>query len=173
MNNSFCSDFSANFFADLLAGLIVAVIVALWLNLWVGKRLSELAGSEQRKVEKRADLEKAIHYVEVLKIDVNGLLEALPHMIEWRRDVGEGTFGKLEWARQVGIHTSLWDILQPSGELPRLLDPDLLGALARFYEQLGHARRAQSFVIASHLASPSSVAATQLRRSGGRQNTQI
>ena len=59
--------------------------------------------------------------------------------------------------RQVGIHTSLWDILQPSGELPRLLDPDLLGALARFYEQLGYARRAQSFVIASHLAAPSSL----------------
>lgn len=157
MNNSFCSDFSANFFADLLAGLIVAVIVALWLNLWVGKRLSELAGSEQRKVEKRADLEKAIHYVEVLKIDVNGLLEALPHMIEWPRDLVDEPFRKLEWVRQVGIHTSLWDILQPSGELPKLLDPDLLGTLTGFYGHLVYARRAQNFVTASHLASPSSV----------------
>lgn len=168
MSNIFCKDFLTSFFADLLAGLILAALVGFPLNWWANRKLNELKRGQQRKDEKRADLEKAIRYLEILKIDVNHLLDALLPVTDRQRQLVDQPLLALKEARQARIDTALWDILQPSGELPRLLDADLLGTLSRFYEHLVYARRAQSFIIGSHLASPFPDA-IDIRAIGGKQ----
>ena len=143
MNNSFCSDFSANFFADLLAGLILAVIVGYGLAWWVGKKLNELAGREQRKVEERARLEKTIQYLKLLRDEVYDLCGELRNWIS--------EFEKRGWGKEFWISTPRWDILQPSGELPRLLDPDLVGSLSLFYDHLLSAKQGKRWLVTSWL----------------------
>ncbi|MBC8273366.1 MAG: hypothetical protein H8E40_00130 [Chloroflexi bacterium] len=150
MNSCFWNDFFVNFLADLLAGAVLALVLALPLNLWVDRKLNELARIQQRKEEKRAKLEKAIRYLEHLNPEIDYLLNELPSMI----NTFEGMINAFEGAgwqreREARIPTPLWDVLQPSGELPRLLDPDLLEALTRFYDHLMYAKRGQDFVIDS------------------------
>ena len=157
MNNSFCSDFSANFFADLLAGLVLAVIVGLGLNLLVGKRLSKLAGSEQRKAEKRADFEKAIRYLDLLKVEIYYLFNELPKWIAVFKSPG--------WGKDFWISTPRWDILQPSGELPRLLDSDLVGSLSIFYDHLLCAKQGKRWLVTSWLVpTPATVGAMDAKQ---------
>jgi hypothetical protein len=49
------------------------------------------------------------------------------------------------------IPTPFWDSLQPSGELPRLLDPNLLSSLAEFYNYVTNAKRGTDLVLDSWL----------------------
>jgi hypothetical protein len=143
MNNSFCSDFSANFLADLLAGLILAVIVGYGLAWWVGKRLDELAASRQRKAEERARLEKTIRYLDLLQEEIYCLFRELPKWISEFESIG--------WGIEFWISTPRWDILQPSGELPRLLDPGLVGSLSLFYDHLLSAKQGKHWLVTSWL----------------------
>jgi hypothetical protein len=143
MNNIFCKDFLINFFADLLAGLILAVIVGLPLNWWANRKLNKLAGSEQRKAEERARLEKTIQYLKLLRDEVYDLCEELPKWIT--------EFEKRGWGKEFWISTPHWDILQPSGELPRLLDPGLVGSLSLFYDHLLSAKQGKHWLVTSWL----------------------
>ena len=153
---SFARDFLANFLSDLLAGLILAVIVGYGVAWWVGKRLNELAGREQRKVEERARLEKTIHYLKLLGDEVYDLVAKIPDDIELLQ--------KTE--RQAGalvVITPIWDILQPSGELPKLLDPHLLSSIALFYGQISVAQRG-AYLTMQSWASPHPLRATKFAR---------
>jgi len=137
---SFWRDFFANLFSDLLASVALGTLLA-W---WVGKRLSAYERGQERKDEKRAELEKTIRYLELLKKEIGELPKTLPIAID--RLENEGKEGHA-W-----IPTPLWEILKPSGELPRLpIDPDLIESLATFYARLMHAARAQDWVIESWL----------------------
>lgn len=133
MDNSFWNDFLANFLSDLLAGAILAVLLALPLNWWVNRKLNELARSQQRKEEEKAELKKAIRYLELLKKEIDDLLNELPNWVEVFKSTG--------WGIEFWIPTPGWDILQPSGELPRLLDPGLIESLTLFYDDLVCAKR--------------------------------
>jgi len=143
MNGSFCSDFFANLFADFLAGLILAVIVAYRLNWWVNKKLNELERSEERKAEERAGLKKAIRYLELLKDEIDDLVHRLRGWIE--------AVKSSKWGLEFWIATPRWDILQPSGELPGLLDPDLVVSLTLFYDRLMCAKQGKDWLVRSWL----------------------
>jgi|GEM_PF-3517891 len=153
MANSFCSDFWVNFLANFFAGVVVGGLLA-W---WVGKRLNELARSEERRDEKRAELQKAIRYLVLLRDEIDDLLNELPGLTK--------TFEATGWGREIRIMTPYWDILQPSGELPRLLNPHLLASLALFYDDLTYAKRGRDLTIDSWLVSqPHTVEAIEAKR---------
>ena len=135
MCNGFWSGFFANFFSDLLVGGLLGAFLA-W---WIGRRLSDFQLSQQRKQEKRAEIEKAIRYLKLFKDEIEYLVNQLPNLSKW--------FGETGWGREVRIPTPFWDILQPSGELPKLLNPQLLAELTHFYDHLTYAKRAKERVI--------------------------
>jgi hypothetical protein len=146
MGSSFWNDFFANFLSDLLVGAVLGALIALW----VGRRLSAFERSQQRREERGAELNKAIRYLELLQDEVNLLLSSL---LRW---IGE--FQRTGWGIEFKLTTPVWDILQPSGELPKLLDPRLIASLARFYDHLAFAKREKDLVIDTWLVSqPSSV----------------
>jgi gas vesicle protein len=137
---SFWRDFLANFLSDILAGGIIGTA----LGLWAARRLSVFERSLQRRDEKIAELQKAKCYLELLKGEIDGLLEHLPAGIE--------LFESSQGISQVGLATQLWDMLQPSGELPRLpITPDLIEKLALFYHRLARVREAQNWIKSSWL----------------------
>jgi hypothetical protein len=139
MSSSFWDSFLANFLSDLLVGGVLGAFMA-W---WIGKRLSDFELSQQRKSEKRAEIEKTVRYLEFLRGEAKYLVDRLPRLIEKFQETG--------WGREVRIPTPFWDILQPSGELPRLLNPQLLAELTHFYDHLAYAKRAKEIVIDSWL----------------------
>ena len=117
--------------------------MAWWVAWWVGKKLNDLARGHQRKDEKRAELLKAIRYLERLNDEISDLLGQLPSEIQAFRETRTGF--------EIRGASPYWDILQPSGELPRLLDPQLLGALTQFYDCLIYAKQQSDLVTKSLL----------------------
>jgi len=139
MANSFCSDFWVNFLANFSAGVIIAGVLG-W---WIGRRLNQLAGIEERREEKRVELEKAIRYLEFLKKEIDFLLLQLPRLNE--------IFGETGWGREIRIPTPQWDVLVSSGELPKLINAYLLESLTQFYDHVAYARRGRDLTIESWL----------------------
>jgi len=162
MGNSFCSDFWVNFLANFSAGLIVGGVLALW----VGRKINELARIEERREEKKAQLENAIRYLQFLKEEVDGLLQQLPRLTE--------IFGETGWGREIRIPTPYWNVLVRSGELPKLINPDLLGLLAQFYDHVAYAKRGRDLTIDSWLVpQPDTVPGMELKLAAFVRMTQV
>jgi len=138
MNCSFWYNVLANFISDFAAGVIFGTLLA-W---WIGRKLSAFERGQQRKDEKRAQLEKAVRYLGFLKKEIDNLLVLMSGSIDRYRGTTPGA-----WART--IPTPFWDSLQPSGELPRLLDPDLLSSLTEFYSYIANSKRGTDLVLDS------------------------
>lgn len=139
MGDSFWTDVAANLVADLVAG----VVLGGWLAWWIGKKLSQSDRVQQRREERRAELEKAIRYLELLRSEIAAIQPTLPDCLQQFLETG--------WGREIRLPTPLWDMLQPSGELPRMVDPSLLASLSAFYDHLGYAKRGLDLVIESWL----------------------
>lgn len=139
MSDSFLTNVLANVVADLIAGVVLGGILT-W---WIGKMLNQTERVQQRQEAKRSELEKAIRYLELLRGEIAELLPTLPNLLNEFRETG--------WGREIRLPTPLWDVLQPSGELPRLIDPSLLSSLTSFYDHLGYAKRGLDLVIESWL----------------------
>jgi hypothetical protein len=135
MCDSFWCDALANFVSDFVAGALLGSVLA-W---WIGRRLSKFEQSQQRKEEKRANIEKTIHYLELLKSEVCSRTAELPELIHTFE-----TKTEIEQEVELSVGTPFWDALEPSGELPRLLTPQLLASLTQFYECLGFVKRVMS-----------------------------
>jgi len=126
-DNTFWSNLVANLFSDLLASAALGTLLT-W---WAGKRLSQLERTRQRRAEKRVQLEKSVRYLEVLEDEIGSLTDQLT--ARFSAYDADGEF----WTEEIWrISMPVWDILEPSGELPRLLSPHLLVSLARFYDTL-------------------------------------
>jgi hypothetical protein len=135
MNNSFWFDVLANFISDFIVGIIFGAVLA-W---WIGRSLSASERSQQRRDEKRSELEKAVRYLELLREEVDYLLTHLPDPL--------GAPQPYEGPEKIRIPTPFWDSLQPSGELPRLLNPQLLAALTQFYDHLMYAKQGKDWLM--------------------------
>ena len=129
---SFWCDALANFISDVVAGIVLGSLLA-W---WIGTRLSKFEQSLQRKEEKRADIEKAVHYLELLRSEIGAKISALPELIHTFENETE-----IEQEVELAVATPFWDALDPSGELPKLLNPGMLASLTEFYERLGFVKR--------------------------------
>jgi len=142
--------FCSNFLANLLSDATVAIVFGLLLNWIANKKLNDFVRSQQRKDEKRAEVEKAIRYLEFLNIETKYLVGKLPSLINAFQETG--------WGREIPIPTPFWEILKPSGELPKLLRAEILSSLTLFYDPIAYAKRGLDLVIDSWLVSlPSTV----------------
>ena len=126
------SDFWSNFLANLFSELIVGAVLGTLLAWWIGKRLSDLERSQQRQEETKANLNKAMIYLEFLKEEIDLFTQ-----------IGEEASKR----GPMVFNTPLWDVLQPSGELPKLLNPSLLSPLARFYGYTVTARKGSDLAL--------------------------
>jgi hypothetical protein len=137
--NSFCSDFLANLLSDLLVGLLLGSLLAQW----VGKRISESERIQQTRDERRAKLEKTTVYLNLLRKEIADLIQGIPNDIE------------ILEAKRTGVAMvlvpAIWDVLRPSGELPKLVDPHLLSSIAAFYSHVAVARRGTDLTLESWL----------------------
>jgi hypothetical protein len=138
-----CGTFWSGFLANLLSDLIVAVGLGAPLAWFLNKKLSQLTLREERRQARRADLEKAKRYVDLLKEEVEEVLKVLPGVTNAFDKTGYGTMFR--------IPTPVWDVLQPSGDLPRLLDADLLESLSEFYDHITYAKREMDWVVRAWL----------------------
>jgi len=139
MADRFCSDFLAN-----LASNVVVLLLGIFTAWMVGKRLNIWEQAQQRKREKAAEIEKAVRYLEFLKEEVEDISKELPGMTKAFEATGFGTL--------VSIRSSCWEVLLPSGELPKVIGAGLLQSLARFYGQMAHVNRMQDYISRAWLA---------------------
>jgi hypothetical protein len=128
MSSNFWSDFLANFLSDLLiGGLFAGILLASW------------ARRQERRDQRRSELEKARRYLEMLKEEIDRLLSELPGLVDAPRP-----FVRPE---RIRIPTPFWDALQPSGELPKLINPQLLALLTQFYDHLMYAKQGREWLL--------------------------
>lgn len=128
MNSTFWNDFLANFLSDLLVGgLLAGVLLARWARI------------QERKEQRRSELEKAKRYLEMLKKEIDHLFSELPALVNAPQPfVGP---------ERIRISTPFWDALQPSGELPKLINPQLLALLTQFYDHLAYAEQGREWLL--------------------------
>ena len=132
MCESFLCNAISNFVSDFFAGVIIGSIFA-WL---IGKRISKFEQAQQRKDEKISSFVKTIQYLELLKKEVEVQLEKLPNLIqtfETQKEITQDI--------ELEIFTSFWEAIKPSGELPKLLHPQLLASITEYYDRLGFVKR--------------------------------
>lgn len=152
MENSFWNDFFANFFSDLLVGGLLGALLA-WI---IGKVLSRFDRNEQRKEEKISTMNKALRYLEILREEVNEVMNKLPAQIN--------AFNETGWGRIIRIPTPRWDVLKPSGELPNYLDPPILASIALFFDDLDFANKNIDLVYKSWITpNPETISGMKLK----------
>jgi len=137
----FLGDFLANFASDFLIGAVVAGLLA-W---WIGRKLDDSQAREQHRREQRSNLEKAVMYLSLVGEEIETKLDEMPNLIEELERPGSNEV--LEIRKSL-----IWDALQPGGELPKLLDTELLAALARFYERSAFAQRCNDLDLESWMS---------------------
>jgi hypothetical protein len=135
MWNNFWSDFFANFFSDILVGGLLGALLA-W---WIGKRLNESDRMQQHKEDRKAEIERTLRYLELLKNEIIPILQELPE----KSNASQPFLGP----EKIRIPTPFWNVLQPSGELPRLIEPELLSLLTKFYDELAHAKLGRDWLL--------------------------
>lgn len=133
--SQFCQDFLANFFSDLAVGAILGSFLA-W---WIGRRLGLFELAQQRKANSIEETKRAISYLEWFKKDVRTLMSITSHDISF---VMDDTYTAV-----VPMTINMWDVVLPSGDVPKLLSPDVLGHLIQFYQYADRARRLADIVL--------------------------
>jgi hypothetical protein len=132
--------FYSNFLANLLSDLIVGTILGTLLAFWVGKQLSKFERKQQHIDERKANLEMAIHYADILKNDVVQLYQGTEQWISQLEKSKEG-FEPITSEDIPRIEYRFWDVVQRSGEIPSLLSPDIVRSLTLFYGGIADARQ--------------------------------
>ena len=134
MCSEFWTGFLANLFSDLLAGFLLG---GLLLAYWTRRR--------ERREQQRSEATKAKRYLQMLQQEIDHLLGELPAVV----DAPSPFVGP----EKIRIPTPFWDALQPSGELPRLINPKLLASLTQFYDHLMYAKQGRQWLLARLVAS--------------------
>ena len=89
------------------------------------------------------DLERAEQYLTLLKKEIEELAQRLPSELK--------SFSETGWGREVNLDTPFWDTIDRGGELPRLLNPNMVRYLTRFYGFIAQARRGKDLLIQTWL----------------------
>lgn len=134
----------------------IATAGAGFLVLWFAERTFEVRKErDRRREEARKEVQRAKTYLGLLRDEVKGITDLIPKQVE--------TVESKEWGMAVPIVTPVWDVVQQSGELVSLVNPQVLEQTAFFYEQLEYARHILDFLILSWLV-PDSVVAIKKKR---------
>ena len=140
------TDVVANFVANVCAGILFAIFAAavLWL---ADRELGILGRARERKERRLRDMRRAVRHLELLSEEVSSLLEKIP---KWRDDLTN-----TRWGQVFIISTPAWDSAHLSGELARLVEPELLEGLVQFYDGLACTERwlpllAQSWLVSEN-----------------------
>lgn len=129
-------DFITTLFADGLLGIGLGIIFSCFVTWRISKSISDLDRTENRKEQRRAEIQKTIDYIHTLLEETSGMQSYLPN---WR-DAWNG--GK----KEIGLTTPFWDTVKLSGDLPRLLPPTLVKLLSAFYGDIAEARRGRDLI---------------------------
>lgn len=157
----FLSDFFANLFSDLIVGVILGSILA-W---WIGKNLSSYEQKQQRKEQRKIELERATQYLEILNDDIQHtypLLEQWIQLLKENREE-EKIYAPITDGIIPLVEYRLWNTIQHSGEIPNLLRPSIVRSLTLYYGSLYDARQSMEWLLSgwktgtSHSASMSRV----------------
>ncbi len=135
----FWENFWPNFWSDLVAG----VIIGSFLGWFLGRRLSALESGERQREELRGNLERGIQYLRLIQGEIEDLIASLPNELAKFKETG--------WGREIQIETPFWNSVDRSGELPRLLSPNMVRFLTRFYGHIALARRGKDLLVESWL----------------------
>lgn len=132
MCDNFLCNTLANFFPDLLVGILLGSILALY----IGKQLTRFEQIQQKKNEEIDNLNRAIHYLKLIKDEINSNLDNFPELIEIFK-----TKEVIDQKIELMVLTPFWDSIKPSGELPKLLDLGILSSITEFYEYTSFVKR--------------------------------
>lgn len=121
-------NFVVNAAADLCAGCVVALLAAM-LAWRVGKRLNLFEQAEERKQRLARESHRASQWMRLLKDEVSTLVEMIP---QWRKALLSTSWGKV-----FNISTPIWNLADRSGEVAKLVEPELVGDLSKLYNALG------------------------------------
>ncbi|MBN1580202.1 MAG: hypothetical protein JXA89_05825 [Anaerolineae bacterium] len=137
-------EFWNNFLPSFLSDSI-GVFIGAFLGWLASSRLSNREQQLQRKNDEKAKAERSLHYLKLLKNEIQSLAPSLQPSIKALIETG--------WGRVFRIETLLWDIVRTSGELPGLIaNPELLKSLTHYYGALAGARQAMGWIVESWLA---------------------
>lgn len=132
MCESFLCNALANFIPDLIVGLLLGSILALY----IGKQLTRFEQIQQKKNEQIENIHRSIHYLELLKEEIESVLTEIPELIKIFQ-----TKEVIDQKIELMIITPFWDSIKPGGELPKLLDLNLLSSITEFYEYTTFVKR--------------------------------
>jgi len=132
MYNNFIYDVLVNFVPDLVVGILLGSILALY----IGKQLTRFEQIQQKKGAQIDNINRAIHYLLLIKDEIESNLENLPELIKTFQ-----TQDVIDQKTELMIITPFWDSIKPSGELPKLLDLNLLSSITEFYEYTSFVKR--------------------------------
>ena len=137
----FWDNFWPNFASDMIAGAIIGIVFG-W---FLARRLSAIEHAQQETSALREKMQRAVQYLVLLRDEIEDLKEKLP--------VELSKFTETGWGREIQIDTPFWNTVDRSGELPRLLHPNMVKYLTEFYGYIAFARRGRDLLIESWLIS--------------------
>lgn len=138
----FLSDFLANLLSDLIAGVLLGTVLALW----IGRKLSKSEQTEQQKYEKREEIEKSIRYLTILNDDISKTYPQIEIWVNALRNSSEG-YEPITSEDIPRIEYRFWDVVQCSGDVPKMLDPNILYTLTLYYGALTDARQSMDWAV--------------------------
>lgn len=144
-----------NFLADLCAGSLLALLGA-FLAWTVGQKLNLFKRGEERKGRQRRATRRAIEWLLLLKDEIEDLVGKVPQ--------SRGALRSVAWGKVFNISTPIWDLVEQSGELGGVANPDLLRRLARFYHGLSHTKEWVPLIGESWMVDDSRVADVGAKR---------
>jgi len=151
--DGFWLNFWPNFASDLLAGAIIGTALG-WFVSW---RLSKVERAQQQKDAQIEVRERATQYLVLVGKEIEELIDRLPRELDHFSETG--------WGREIQIDTPFWESIDRSGELARLLAPNMVRYLTRFYGHIAFARRGRDLLIQTWLVpNPGSVPGMQAKQ---------
>ena len=158
---------SGTFWCDLIANVVGGVVAGLAI-VWVAektfglrkerarRREEEERGRKRRRDERKQETDRALKYLGLLESEVGALAAWIPDQVE--------KVMSKEWGMAVPIVTPLWDLLEQSGDLVSLVNPNVLERTAYFYEEVEYTRHILDFLVQSWLVQEEGVANMNQKR---------